>query len=673
MAKKKKSNKEGLSTRTKIIIAVLIVLVIFFALDFTIKVNYSIRDDLQIELNPAQTIITSFIDETTPLGTTIGNKNFAACNTECRVILTDKLSNQIISDQKFELTPNSNKNLSFELPAHDKIGQKIFLLEATCQNIRNPLCQTDNKTKYRSSLITVNYEFSPDQSLDVNQLGNEIVRKAENINMAESQEKWISLQISEIKNHINTSLELVNETKDFSQAMKEIMLDFEYQDFYIAEEKLLDIPEINKTKTMNKIKTEIETYNKKIANIILINDSELNKAYEFYDRANNSEKLMTAYNKLVFSSFEEVVAANITDELRTIIDSYEAEKIIFEENLFAEIENYSITNNLTINPNESLCYNLNLTTIDSGYCDKIIFIPLHLSYTIINIVEETVPEEISALKVKDLCCINQGCDECVSQAVDYPILFVHGHSFNKKDPAETSISTFAGIQRKLDEEGLYINGGDIDFQTEGKGLWSRMLTPIAIRGTYYYLPYIEQGTWIKIVKKEEGIDTYAIRLKELIDLTLKNTNSDKVIIVAHSMGGLVSRNYMSIFGEEKVAKLIMIGTPNGGVSGRVENICGVFGDKKACEQMSEDNTFLKKLNSHELSIPTFTITGIGCDMNGENGDGVVTAESSTLSYAPNTYVSGVCKDTFKTELHSDLLNPDKYPETYELLKELLNK
>ena len=60
-------------------------------------------------------------------------------------------------------------------------------------------------------------------------------------------------------------------------------------------------------------------------------------------------------------------------------------------------------------------------------------------------------------------------------------------------------------------------------------------------------------------------------LKELIDLLKFRTGRDKVVIVAHSMGGLVARSYMQIFGDEDVDKIIMITTPNKGVSGSVSN------------------------------------------------------------------------------------------------------
>ncbi|MFH1589702.1 MAG: alpha/beta fold hydrolase [archaeon] len=675
MAKKKKSVKLHISTKVKLIILILIVLVVLFTLDFSIKINYTIRDDLQIDLDPVQTIKSSFLYETTPVDFVVGNKNFAACNTKCKVVLTDKSNNQMLFEQEFKLTSNSNKNLSFTLPENNRIGQKIFLLEATCQNVKTTICQTANETKYRSALITVNYGFSPEQFLSVAQLEKELLRKAENLNVAENHEQLIVQQINEIKNSINTSLELVNETKNYSVVMDLAMVDFENQEFEAVELKLVTIPELNRTKTINSIKSDINIYNEKITEINSINYSELNNAYEFYVKINRTADLMASHSLLFFDSFEELVRTNVDLEtLQNVVNGYAKKQLNFEKQLNKSIMNYLIIYNISVDENKSLCYNLNLTNISSNYCDELNITLLEApDYAIIDFVSEVLLENISIPKIKEFCCVDDECYECVDKAVNYPVIFVHGHSFNKKDPAETSISRFADIQKKLDVENIYINGGDIDYQTEDQGLWSRMTQPISVRGTYYYLPYIEQDKIIKIVRKEEGIDTYAIRLKELIDLTLKNTNSDKVIIVAHSMGGLVSRNYLMLFGEDKVDKLIMIGTPNHGVSGRVEDLCGVLGDKIACSQMSEEGIFLKKLNSYKPKLRVYNIIGTGCDMSGKDGDGVVKSDSAMLTYAHNIYFEGVCKDAFETELHSDLINPEKYPLVYEMIKELLSE
>ena len=61
-----------------------------------------------------------------------------------------------------------------------------------------------------------------------------------------------------------------------------------------------------------------------------------------------------------------------------------------------------------------------------------------------------------------------------------------------------------------------------------------------------------------IAKNAEELDKYISGIKIL-------TGAEKVDLVAHSMGGLVSRYYIDeIMQESDVAQLIMLGTPNGG-------------------------------------------------------------------------------------------------------------
>ena len=60
-------------------------------------------------------------------------------------------------------------------------------------------------------------------------------------------------------------------------------------------------------------------------------------------------------------------------------------------------------------------------------------------------------------------------------------------------------------------------------------------------------------------------ENISILLKEKIDEVLFKTNHEKVDIVAHSMGGLVAKKYISDNGEDKIDQLIFLGTPQLGV------------------------------------------------------------------------------------------------------------
>lgn len=60
------------------------------------------------------------------------------------------------------------------------------------------------------------------------------------------------------------------------------------------------------------------------------------------------------------------------------------------------------------------------------------------------------------------------------------------------------------------------------------------------------------------------IDDYAPLVERAVEALRTATGADKVIIVAHSMGGLVARAWMRACGTDKVARVITLGTPHHG-------------------------------------------------------------------------------------------------------------
>lgn len=61
-----------------------------------------------------------------------------------------------------------------------------------------------------------------------------------------------------------------------------------------------------------------------------------------------------------------------------------------------------------------------------------------------------------------------------------------------------------------------------------------------------------------------SIDEYVPMIHNAIETLCAETGHDKVVIVAHSMGGLASRAYLRDHGTRRIAKLITLGTPHRG-------------------------------------------------------------------------------------------------------------
>ena len=245
---------------------------------------------------------------------------------------------------------------------------------------------------------------------------------------------------------------------------------------------------------------------------------------------------------------------------------------------------------------------------------------------------------------------------------------LHGHSFNNAISAEKSLSDLRSIQEKLFSDG-FLDGGDFILSSVGTlQTFENVNEQIVFTGSYYFDLYKNTENTIILETQSDNLNTYALRLNDIIQEVKLKTNRDKVIIVSHSMGGLIARRYIQIFGEDDVEKLILIGVPNNGIDGKILSGCPIFGAEKHCEDMDEKSLFMNKLiygNPPKISVKN--IIGVGCSMEGENGDGVVKNSSAYLPWANNFYINGTCGGF--DFLHQEMLKPEKYPEVYNLIKD----
>jgi hypothetical protein len=285
--------------------------------------------------------------------------------------------------------------------------------------------------------------------------------------------------------------------------------------------------------------------------------------------------------------------------------------------------------------------------------------------------------EFSEPKVK--CCVFGKCSECcqkedcINDKTTYPVVFLHGHAVNKEVSAEYSLEGFNQIQQKLEQDG-YLNAGTINLYSlinESPGLWGMPRVPLTIRASYYFDIFQQPDSYVTIQAKSESIDTYAIRLRDLIDIIKYKTGKPKVNLIAFSMGGLVTRRYLQIFGVQDVNKVILIGTPNKGILGKIADFCPITGEKLECRDMNVDSLFMNKLNSGvKPNVPIYNIVGTGCDMNGKIGDGIVLQEKGWLEGAQNYLINGSCQSAVNP-LHLTLRNINIYPEVYSIILQAL--
>jgi uncharacterized alpha/beta hydrolase family protein len=268
--------------------------------------------------------------------------------------------------------------------------------------------------------------------------------------------------------------------------------------------------------------------------------------------------------------------------------------------------------------------------------------------------------------------------EQVNPDTNYPIIFVHGHSFQTEEVSTFSINAFDEFQAKLTSDGLYIDKGIIlpnsDKSAFSSGEWGRLNKPVSVRTTYYVGKLDSSGTFVQTDETTRSIDEYGERLGRVVDIVLHHTGKNKVVLIAHSMGGLVSRSYIeNRGGESKVDKLIEIGSPNHGIYGlligsQCEKILGLYSlhSGQECKDMQHDSPFITKLNQGDETpgnIKYLTIAG-SCDNNGEDyHDEVIRVGSVRLEGATNKVVNGQCGGLTNT-FHGRLISPSQTPEVY---------
>ncbi|MBI2658872.1 alpha/beta hydrolase [Candidatus Woesearchaeota archaeon] len=235
------------------------------------------------------------------------------------------------------------------------------------------------------------------------------------------------------------------------------------------------------------------------------------------------------------------------------------------------------------------------------------------------------------------------------------------------------------MQSRLQDDG-YLDAGIVSLYSQNeplqKGIWGLSGKPVTVKASYYYDAFRKEDKYIVVPTKSESIDTYALRLRDLIDIVKERTSKPKVNIIAHSMGGLVIRRYIQIFGEDDIEKFIMIAVPNKGISGAASEYCGIIGENRECIDMQENSLFMNKLNDiskQPSKIKIYSIIGQGCQTSLGNGDGVVLAESAKFKDAKLFYVNGTCGGLFGESLHTEILNIEKYPETYGIISGILKE
>jgi hypothetical protein len=643
---KRVEKKRWFKRKCLIVVGIILLLIIlFFVTKSYLYFRYLIGNDFVISLNADKTnFFLNHNEEDKVIFESQIYTNFF-CSANCHSKFIDLSSGKTLDEKKFYLKPAMQNIQEFYIYS-DKFGsgQDLYRFEIKCTSIKTAFCKTSGEEKSKNILITLDYDLNEEEKILKQKYKENISFGITEINYLEnylSEFKNISLKLSEFNNSINFSEEIENVSKSINllnESYFNLKKDWENNNYLFLEKEIY-----NSEEGLIVLKKNFDLLNNAIQELVLENN------YLFDNLTYAREKLEEFKNKNV--SFNETLEINsLIMEFNEIIE----DKINYSEiyQFISKIENILFEEEPCCFASEKI-NNFNLS--------KIYFIEIKNNFSI-NFSEPA-----------SNCCFLGNCSSCWNSHpnLNYPIVFVHGHSFNHKVSAEYSFDTFEDLQEKLEEEG-YINAGTIISVSREEKIFGKLNYPMSFVASYYFDIYKNDESTKIIQTKQDSIDTYAIRLNEIIKEIKSETGKNKVIIVCHSMGGIVSRRYLQIFGEESVDKIIILGTPNHGISEKIYDYCKLFGSSRECDDMKSDSLLINKLKQDVLEIPVYNIIGVGCDMGGEDGDGIVENKTAYLSYAKNYYVNGTCPNTFKF-LHLDFVYPDKYPEVYEIIKEALRE
>ena len=98
-----------------------------------------------------------------------------------------------------------------------------------------------------------------------------------------------------------------------------------------------------------------------------------------------------------------------------------------------------------------------------------------------------------------------------------------------------------------------------------------------------------------------GIDDFAAQLHARIEAVCAATGAPRVLLVAHSMGGLVSRACMARHGAARVAGLVTIATPHGGTA------IARLGLGRCARQMELKSSWVSDLSGRRVTVPFVSI------------------------------------------------------------------
>ncbi|MDP3966163.1 MAG: alpha/beta hydrolase [archaeon] len=649
--------KDKIKRRERIVyfIAFMLMLAsILFFLNFYLYAKALLGNDLLVSLNSENKnlIIKNGDESTFNMRAKVLTNPF--CRASCVLSLKDLSSGEVIYSESILLSVSSpfSKDIPLKID-EETYGQRLYESSLNCETVIENLCYT--KTSYqksRTEIVSVNYELNDFQK-----------EKAENL---KKETESLNIEVQLLKNglnkmHVNSSYLDLSKYENISFSLNESVYSFE--------PKVDDLTLIYESQKYSDLESKLGFISESLKSLRM-QYKVLNSSFYSDIQSYNSliDNLTSMYGEIIFlenytfsnSSLE--VAESFVDDFNLMVSNMSRKEVILSKIiLLNKIENEKeiLFGILKEENNSEIIRERNIT----GKISEVNFSKINTDF-------EMPPYSFNLKDPSPICCFENECSPCMNlPSSNYPVILLHGHNYNQKLSVESSFEALSGFSQNMEKDG-YLNAGSLYSGLYGelsKSYLGKVNRPVVIKVTYYLEPLGKEDPFA--LNAEWGdIGTYALRLNEIISNVKYITGKDKVIIVAHSMGGLVARRYIQIYGEKEIDKLVLVTVPNKGVDGFVLNYCPIFGADVECGEMNKSSSFMASLSeAPNPKVPVYNLIGIGCFWEGSIGDGIVKNESAYLEGVQNIYFTGECNglDFF----HGNVFDVAKYPEIYEAIKD----
>ena len=645
------------------LIFLLLAILLLISAQLYLYINYAFRNDVLVRLSANKEDIFFTNNSAERITFKMSALMNPFCSVQCEYWFFDLSSGKGIDNGLFNLTSISSKSKNYQIKSAGLVAgsQNIYRFEVSCKSQKTFLCYTSGRESKRAVIVTLNYDLTEEDKQFKNDSKGKIISMWNNLFL-----------IQNFLNETSLNFNLTNGTfftEDFSARIRSLSDEFVLLNSSLEETKklletnkfdlLMDELPITENRT-NILYSEAEKLNSDILfdilsyNALIYNINFSRQLLTEISLMNINSSLCSGLNQLILNFNNHTKEFEETKSL--------SEKTNVGESIFSNVSDFYVQ--ALANSGDSAC----LLTEAINPKDFVKIVPISSTVRL---------SEISFEKQASVCCFFGKCGKCCENECsneNYPVIFLHGHNINKALPTDYSLDAFTQIKEKLTGEG-YIDAGAAILRSaeEQKGLWGKVNATIIVTASYFFDAYrTDNGEETTISSSSDNVDTYAIRLNRIVNLIKARTNKDKVIIVAHSMGGVVTRRYLQLFGASNVEKAILVTVPNHGIDDKIGDYCGIIGPKESCNDLDKNSILMNRLNNDATeSVPIYNLIGTGCDMGTETGDGIVKNSSQYLETATNYYFNGKCNELSFDYLHESIILPDEHPEVYEKIKEIL--